>query len=212
MPLQDPPHDLTSFPLRRYSNRLRTLYRVVWHRDRHGNLNQPWNYTSCPPGTNRFDLPDPEGTCYWSDESYGAFLETFRGAKVIASVDVAAKRLWVAKAPRERLANLLAPKAASVGVTAAISTQPDYEQSQRWAAALRHLGFEGVVGTCSHDPTSNALNVAIFGPAGVAPNRPGWVSTATSIEADVELHKELAKFGILIVDVPHDVAITGPPL
>jgi len=139
-------------------------------------------------------------------------LETFRGVKVVASVDAAAKRLWVAEAPSERLANLLAPQAASVGVTAAISTQPDYERPQRWAAALRNLGFYGLVGTCSHDPTSNALNVAVFGPAGIAPNRPGWVCTATSLEADVRLHKELAKFNILIIDVPHDVAITGPSL
>lgn len=134
------------------------------------------------------------------------------GVRVVASADAAAKRLWVAEAPTERLANLLAPQASTVGVTAAISTQPDHQRPQRWAAALRNLGFGGVVGTCSHDPTSTVLNVGMFGPAGVASSRSGWVCTATSVEVDLELHKELAKFGILIADVPHDVAITGPPL
>lgn len=207
MPLQPPPADLTGFPARRSSAAVRTLYRIFWHRDRTtGAVKSPWRFASLPSArSGRFDLPDPDGTCYWSDRRYGAWIEVFRGVKLINGADVAARRLWTGEAPVLRLANLRLQKAYPFGVTAAISTQPDYTLPQQWAAALKSLGFQGVVGSCSHDPASKALNVAVFGASGSPTSRAGWTNTASSIETDPALLRELAAFGVHVAAVPYDV-------
>lgn len=212
MPLQSPPPDLTDFPERPTARSLRTLYRIVRHRDEEsGDLRGPWFFSCVPPGSNRFDLPHPEGTCYWSDRRYGAFLEVFRNVPLVDEADAKARRLWAADAPALKLGDLLAPEAAAVGVTAAVSTQPDYEKPQEWAAAIRALGFEGVVGTCSHDPTSTALNIGVFGEAGTVEDPAGWATTAGSVDGDSELVSELVAFGVRIAPTPYDVAISPPP-
>jgi hypothetical protein len=212
MPLQPPPDPLDAFPERPPGDQPHTLYRIFWHRNpATGDLNSPWRFSSVPPGWNRFDLPDPEGTCYWSDRRYGAFLEVFRGATLIADTDVRARRIWTGTAPHLRLADLLAEAAYALGVTAAISTQPDYALPQAWAAILRHLGFDGLVGTCSHDPTSDALNIAVFGDAGTPNAVDGWTVDSAIIEDDTELIHEIAAFGARIVPVPFDVAVSPPP-
>lgn len=213
MPLQPPPDDLAGFPVRRPSPALRPLYRIFWHRDRKtGAVNSAWRFSSLPSAAGqRFDLPDPAGTCYWSDRRYGAWIEVFRGAKVVATTDAAARRLWTGRAPALRLADLLAERAYAFGVTAAISTQPDYTLPQRWAAALKNVGFQGVAGSCSHDPASKALNVAVFGKAGSPRSQPGWTTTSGPIATDVELLRELAALGVHVAPVPFDVTTSAPP-
>lgn len=211
MPLQSPPDDLSEFPSR--TTPLGTLYRIFWHRDPHtGDVNSPWRFSSVPPGLRRFDLRQPSGTCYWSDLRYGAFLEVFRNCAVVADADVKNRRLWVGNATELALADLLAPHTAALGITAAISTQPDYEKPQEWAAALAGLGFDGLVGTCSHDPTSAALNVAVFGVAGTPDEQPGWSVAAKLVGDDAELSTELVAFGIRIARVPYDVTVVVPPV
>lgn len=212
MPLQSPPTDLDGFPERAAAATPGEVYRMYWHRDRvTGDVNSPWRFASIPPGASRFDLPAPEGTCYWSDRRYGAFLEVFRGATLIDMADVKARRLWRGTPPAMRLADVLADAAYQYGVNAAISTQPDYAKPQEWAEALRNEGFEGLIGTCSHDPKSKALNVAVFGNAGAPPDQPGWTVTAGAVETDGDLLRELASFNIYIEPVPFDVAVSPPP-
>lgn len=213
MPLQPPPADLAGFPRRRSSPALRTLYRIFWHRDRTtGEALGPWRFSGLPGGTSgRFDLPAPAGTCYWSDRRYGAWVEVFRSTAVVAAVDAAARRLWTAQAPPLRLADLLSQRAYRFGVTAAISTQPDYPLPQQWAASLQAEGFEGVVGSCSHDPASRALNVAVFGQAGSPRSQPGWTTASSSLESDLDLLRELARLGVRVAAVPYDVTTVTPP-
>lgn len=213
MPLKSPPPGLAAFPERPPAPKEWALYRISWHRDPEtGDLNGPWRFSGVPPGSNRFDLPDPEGTCYWSDRRYGAFVEVFRGAVLVAEADARARRLWTGAAPELWLADLLAEEAYAVGITAAVSAQPDYKQPQEWAAAVRKLGFDGLVGTCSHDPTSTALNVAIFGGAGTPTHQDGWTTTVGAVENDTDLLQELAAFGVRIAPVPYDVAVSPPPV
>ena len=128
MPLAPPPAALGGFPSRRPGASLRRLFRIYRHRDRMtGAVNgSPWRFGAVPPGRGRFDLPAPDGTCYWSDRRYGAWVEVWRGATTIDLVDARARRLWTAQAPPLRLANLLSPRSYRYGITAAISTQPDY--------------------------------------------------------------------------------------
>jgi hypothetical protein len=212
MPLGPPPASLVGFPPRRPSASLRTLYRIFWHRDPvTGVENSPWRFSAIPGGRNRFDVPVPNGTCYWSSRRYGAWVEVFRGAKVVDVSDMRARRLWTGHAPVLRLANLLAPKAYSCGVTAAISTQPDYRLPQQWAEALRLRGFEGLVGSCSHDPGSTALSVAVFGKAGTPRTQPRWRTSSARVENDLLLVSELAKFGVYATPVPYNVATVRPP-
>ena len=191
---------------------LRRLYRIYWHRDRvTGAVNSPWRFSAVPPGLGRFDLPSPDGTCYWSSRRYGAWVEVWRGATTIDVADLRARRLWAAQAPPLRLANLLSRTSYPYGVTAAISTQPDYALPQQWAGALRRAGFAGLVGSCSHDPASVALNVAVFGREGTPRRQRGWATTSGRIEHDAVLLTELASLGIRVAPVPFDVPTSPPP-
>lgn len=207
MPLKSPPTNLTGFPVRRRSAATQNLFRIFWYRDPAGNRTSVWNFTT---GANRFDIPAPNGTCYWSDRRYGAWVEVFRGAKIVDTADAAQRRLWSGSAPVLRLADLLAPKAYAFGVTAAISTIADYTKPQEWATELHNRGFDGVVGTCSHDPSSTALNVAVFGRAGTPRSQPGWRTAAGRIETDIVLLRELAQLGVIVAPAPHSVPISAP--
>ena len=211
MPLQPPPAELSAFPTRRPSESLRRLYRIYWHRDRvTGAVNSPWRFSAVPPGLGRFDLPSPDGTCCWSTRRYGAWVEVFRGATTVDLVDARARRLWTAQAPPLRLANLLSQASYRYGVTAAISTAPDYALPQQWAGALHRAGFAGLVGSCLHDPASVALNVAVFGHEGTPTRQRGWTTRSGRIEQDTLLLTELAPLGIRVAPAPYDVP-TGPP-
>lgn len=212
MPLRPPPASLAGFPPRRTSASLRTLYRIFWHRDlATGVENSPWRFSTLPGGDGRFDVPAPNGTCYWSSRRYGAWVEVFRGVRAVDVSDARARRMWTGNAPVLRLANLLAPKAYSYGVTAAISTQPDYRLPQQWAEALRQSGFDGLVGSCSHDPGSNALSVAVFGKAGTPRTQPRWKTRSARIENDSALLRELARLGVYVMPVPFNVPTVKPP-
>lgn len=211
MPLQPPPVDLTGFPSRRTTSSLRTLYRIFWNRDQvTGATNRPWRFSTILARNNRFDVPAPRGTCYWSSRPYGAWVEVFRGM-VVDVADARRRRIWTGRAPVLHLANLKASKAYPYGITAAISTQPDYMLPQQWAEALRRHGFDGLVGTCSRDPTSAALNVAVFGKAGTPRSRAGWRTSWNRIEDDVELLAEIATLGVHLAPVPYDVQTITPP-
>lgn len=211
MPLQPPPATLVGFPTRGPATEQWTLYRIYRHRDPDdGHVNSPWRFSGTPPGRNRFDVATPYGTCYWSDQKYGAWLEVFRGATTVDLADARGRRLSTAHPPALRLADLLTKAAYRYGITAAVSTQPDYALPQQWAEALRGAGHQGLVGTCSHDPVSAALNVALFGRAGTPRSRPGWTTRASRIERDIELLAQLAAFGVRVAPVPYTVATVTP--
>lgn len=168
MPLQPPPETLDGFPLRRSSTAVRTLYRIFWERDRStGQRASPWRFAAAPPGAGRFDLPSPRGTCYWSDRRYGAWLEVFRGARLVDVADARRRRLATGRAPALRLAD--------------------------------------------HDPTSRALNVAVFGRAGQPATQPGWRIDRGRLETDEALLSELVAFGVRVAAVPYDVPTVPAP-
>ena len=210
--LQVPPASLVGFPERPPAQQPAELYRIFFHRSaRSGALNSPWRYSSRPADDNRFDLPAPAGTCYWSDRRYGAWVEVFRGVTLLDPVDATRRRLFTAAPPAMRLADLTAPAAHAFGVTAEISTAPSYALPQQWADALHQHGVQGLIGTCRHDPTSAARTVAVFGRAGTAVRRAGWTTTRGRIERDATLLSELATLGVHLASVPHTVTTIPPP-
>lgn len=208
--LRPPPQDLSDFP-EQPPGAARTLYRIFFHRDRTGVLNSPWRFTSVPPGTSRFDLPRPDGTCYWSDRRYGAFVEVFRGARLVDRQDVTRRRLFTAVAPELRLADTTARASYRFGVTGELSTIVGYALPQAWAAALHRSGFAGLIGLCRHDPSQQARNVAVFGSAGTPARRIGWRTSRGPLDGDVTLAAELAALGVRIAPVPYNVPTVQAP-
>ncbi|HEY5184403.1 MAG TPA: RES domain-containing protein [Actinomycetes bacterium] len=210
MSLGPPPADLTGFPLRPPRRAPRTLYRLYWHRNRAGALNSAWNFTSDPPGANRFDLPAPAGTCYWSDVAYGAFVEVFRGLRVIDPSDVDRRRLFVATPPGLRLADTTAPRACSFGVTVELPAITPYDLPQQWATRLASLGVDGLVALCRHDPSGNARTVAIFGRAGTPARRARRRVRRTRMDRDPTLTADLRRLGVRTVPIPFSVPTVRP--
>jgi len=208
--LQPPPATLNGFPRLPARRQPKELYRIVHARHRTtGALNPPWHYSSTvagqPDGGGRFDLDPPLGTCYWSDRRYGAWVEVFRGARLLDPADARKRRLFVATPPRQQIADLIAGAAYRFGVTAEVSTTPDYTLPREWAAALAARGFAAVRGTCRHDPTSRAHNIAVFGRAGASARRAGWRTLCTRIETDPLLVRELARLHVYVAPIPHSV-------
>jgi hypothetical protein len=209
--LTAPPRRLRGYPLLAARDTPATLFRLFHLRDgASGALNSPWRFSSVPPGDSRFDVPVPEGTCYWSDRRYGSWVEVFRGTGVVDRADVTRRALFVATPPRMRWANTLALAAHRFGGTGELSTIVPYDLPQRWAA-LRSHGFAGLVAVCRHDPSLRARNFSVFGPAGVLARRTGWTTRRTTPLADLALAGELAQLGVRVAAVPYTVPITAPP-
>lgn len=205
-----PPPALTGFPTRPRSRSPRRLYRIHWHRNRAGALNAAWHFTSIPPGKNRFDLPAPTGTCYWSDRAYGAFVEVFRGIKVLAPSDLQRRRIFTAAAPPLRLGDATAAAAYSFGVTVELSSITAYQLPQTWAKAVVDHGLDGLISWCRHDPTARARNVAVFGPEGRPARRAGWTVTRTRIDSDPQLVSDLRRLGVRTVPIPFALPAVDP--
>lgn len=152
-----------------------------WHREHARRLADPdrgcWYYASLPADPadgGRFDLPAPEGTCYFADAPVVAAMErvgrfTAQGRPVPA--DLVRDRVVTTVAARElpgSAADLVAPGAAhSFRVTGELFTMPDYAVPQAWAAAVRSAGHEALLSTPRFSPHGRAI--AVFGPRGPHP-------------------------------------------
>lgn len=209
--LPDPPDDLNGFPRLQAADTPAHLFRIFHLRNLAGRLNPPWRFSTRPPGDSRFDLDQPEGTCYWSDRRYGSWVEVFRGTGVVDRADVTRRALFTASPPPLDLADTLAHAAHAFGVTAELSTLVPYDRPQAWARAIRRAAFDGLVGICRHDPSLQARNFAIFGPAGVVVRRRGWVTSRSSPLADAVLGDELRELEVQVAAVPFTVPITPGP-
>ncbi len=159
----------------------------------------------------RFDLPEPEGTCYLATDEISALLEVLgpdleRGA--ISSDFLKNRRLRKVRLASEQiLADLTAREAVRFGITAEIGTIVPYAYPQAWAARLRAVGSPGLVSWARHDPVRRET-VALFGAHG---ERKSWRrgrEQAISIRLIERLHREC---GIEVIDVPRsdELSIIG---
>jgi hypothetical protein len=117
----------------------------------------------------RFDLSEPEGTCYVASDAIAALLEVVgadRMGGILPREFLEVRRLLELRLPREHsLSDLTVRKASRFGITAEIGTLVPYELPQRWAAKLRQAGSEGMVYRVRHDP-AGAEGFALFGSHG----------------------------------------------
>jgi hypothetical protein len=213
VPLEPPPPAvrLARFPALPKSRYPFEVFRIFRHRDPvTGAARSPWNFTTSPEGAGRFDVPAPRGTCYWSDQRYGAWLEVFRFAGLVDRADVDARRLAAAEPPRLTFADFQAARARSYGVTGEISATPDYVLPRAWADALDQAGFEGLVSVARHDSTHRARTFSVFGPSGPQIRRRGWRVRRSRLSVDARLLGELSQFGTGIVPRPFDVDTEDP--
>jgi hypothetical protein len=181
--------------LRRFPCRTLQTHNVLF--GIHKAINTPWFFST--DGSGRFDLTAVPctGTCYFAEQPLGAFVEVFRDIGIIAHTDVLARR-QTAFSPSIpiRLANCAASKAHQFGITAAIHSTPDYQQTQAWALAFQRAGFEGVRYLLSHDPRQKLVGVAIFGSA------PFAGTLATAAIPQVVINEAEKRFGIKVRPVP----------
>jgi hypothetical protein len=174
-PAQRPPVDgidLTEFPFE--AARGTTMYRAA-RRDR-----SAWWFASAPSDDpeagGRFDLPEPDGTCYWADTVEVAVRERLAHHTLHTNtVFIERAREMVVAAARTprgaRFADVSAPTAVRFGVSSELATTPEYRVSQAWARAFHASTFRGVRygARFSSDAGPNAW--AIFGVAGAPARR-----------------------------------------
>jgi len=187
------PAALEGFPVLRLSPAT-DLFRIV----RRGK--GPWWFGSSMQG--RFDLAEPEGTCYLATDAISALLEVIgpdleKGA--ISAELLKARSLRKLRLPDELdLADLTSREAVRFGVTAEIGTIVPYGCPQAWAAGLRAAGSPGVAYWPRHDP-SRKIAVALFGSHGEKRRWRKGRETVISPEMIKRLHEEC---GIEVIDVP----------
>ena len=106
--------------------------------------------------------------------------------------------------PSQALDATLGQSYVAFGVTAEIFSTADYPLTQRWAAALRAAGYEGVRYWARHDLEHARRCVALFGAGGVVGEGHRHVVMATaalSERADL-LERWREETGVTILDVP----------
>ncbi|MFL6200442.1 MAG: RES family NAD+ phosphorylase [Thermoanaerobaculia bacterium] len=154
------PDGLAGFPVRPLTPQT-PLFRIVRKR------RNPWWFGSGMTG--RFDLPEPDGTCYLAGEPLGALLELIGPdieSGAVSSELLRERRLRELRVPEEiELSDLTSRKASGFGITAEIGSIVPYTIPQAWAAGLRAEGSGGVIYWLRHDP-SRSEGYALFGPHG----------------------------------------------
>ncbi|MGN6413393.1 RES family NAD+ phosphorylase [Flexivirga sp.] len=177
------------------------------HQRRPGNDGGCWYFASVPPDpameSGRFDLPAPEGTCYFGAtpataafERVGRFTAKHRPVPADFLVGRVVTEIDGRLLPRHAI-NLASRRAAVLGVTGELFTMSDYTIPQQWAHAIRQLGHDALKYTPRFTPGGHA--VAYFGQAGP---RPAPVVGHTS------LRQILQQTGVRIAELPASASLT----
>jgi hypothetical protein len=127
----------------------------------------PWWFGSSMKG--RFDLPEPDGTCYLAANDLAAWMEVIGPEaqdRIVSAELLRARRLVRVHVPRETvLSDSTARQAGGFSITLELSTIVPYDLPQAWAARLRAAGSAGIVYWLRHD-NSRTEGFALFGPHG----------------------------------------------
>lgn len=183
------------------------------HKDRATPDRGAWHFASCPvgvEGNGRFDLPDPDGTCYLASTVLGAVNELVgpecadRGwvdAHLVAGRVLSTLRL----ARDVKAADTTASRTTQFRATNELPITERYDLTQAWANTLHKAGFDGVYAVLRFTP-GPTRGLALFGPAG-APDPPPLADPDPAPVRDV-----VEGIGIEVVDPPsyHAVTIVAP--
>ena len=188
-----------------------------------GAKRQPFMHSSVPapsadhldehPAAGRFDLRSPRGTCYLASGRLGAWVEVFRGARMVDRRDARSRRIVQSRVPRRLvLADATSRSAIADGVNLDLHAGSDRLTTQRFAAAIDvDSAFRGIQAWARHDPSKSAHTLALFDDEGEhAPYGWRWNLTMTDPLDDVELLTELAACGLGVASVPHDLPVVKP--
>lgn len=200
---QEPPADLNRVPTGR-------VKRTAWfreHQHRRSADGGCWYFASLPSDptqpSGRFDLPAPEGTCYFGDSERAAAMERvgrFTTKHQPVPADLIADRIVTkvnANLLPQEAANLTSPRAGVIGVTGELFTMWDYTIPQQWALTIRRFGHNALLYTPRFTPGAKA--VASFGPTGPHPQA---VLTRTPLQ------HVLDRVGIRIAHPPTSTHLT----
>lgn len=186
-----PSRDLTRFPAIEFTNTQQLFRAVTIGRT-------PWWFGS--DGSQRFDVPEPGGTCYVGLDIATAIREKGRRPVLssgklepgfLASFDVYELRL----PSTIRVAKSLDDSAVDFGVNHELATVGDYSLTCLWAEAFVSAGFEGLFYSSRFTSGEKANAVAVFGDHGDA----GWphIRKVSALEAVLE-----AGMGHMIITLP----------
>ena len=198
----------------------REVFRLFLIRDpKSGAKRQPFMHSSVPapsaehPAGGRFDLRSPRGTCYLSKARLGAWVEVFRGARMVDRRDARSRRMMQSRVPRRLvLADAASRSAIADGVTLDLHAGSNRIETQRFAAAIdADPAFRGIQAWARHDPSKLAHTLALFDDEGEhLPYGWRWNVTTTDPLDDLELLTELAACGLGVAGVPHDLPVVKP--
>ena len=202
----------------------RTVFRLFTRRDPVTGVNRgPFFHSSLPeaasvsppdrPTGGRFDLRSPRGTCYLASNRLAAWVEVFRGTRMVDRTDARSRRLLQSRVPRRlTLADITHRSAVADGVSLDLHAGSDRAASQVFAAAIdEDPRFLGIWSWTRHDPSKASNTLALFDDEGDH-NPYGWPWSITIIEPldDFELLTELASVGLGVAGVAHDLPVIAP--
>ena len=219
MPLSEPPREagsLAGTPARPLAGT--ALYRV-WRRHLpDGSTREvPWWFASAPEPPEdggRFDLAEPNGTCYLATTLVGSLLEALQLhlahlPRAELAVRAAVEAMASDHAPEA--ADLTARQNAGSGITAGLWAGSDRVRTQAWAAAFRRDGWWALHAGIQHDPSGGLRSIALFDYAGAHPPSHGgqWPTRECDLMTS-DLEDELARFGVRVRG-PANLPIAEPP-
>lgn len=163
-------------------------------------------------GTGRFDLPAPRGTCYLADTRIGAWLETFRGARLVAAHDARLRTLTSTASPNPCLVlDFTDGHAAAAGVTMEHHGSANRAVTWSLAEAADATGARGVTSWARHDPAAGSRTMALFDDAGAHPPFDwNWSIERVSPLDDPVLLDELAGRGLGVAEIPYELPVISP--
>lgn len=179
------------------------------HRDRPTPDRGAWYFASYPAGSEgdgRFDLPDPDGTCYLASTVQGALNELVGpecADRGWVDADLLSGRVLSTLHPPKdvKAADTTSVRAAQFRATNELATTERYKLTQAWADTLNRAGFDGVYAVLRFTP-GPTRGLALFGDAGAAdPPPPGDPDP-------VPVRKVVEALGIQVVDPPSYSAVT----
>jgi hypothetical protein len=159
----------------------------------------PWWFGSSMAG--RFDLTEPEGTCYLAGDAIAALLEVVGPNRVtgfISRTFLEQRILFRLQVPEGKLlADLTSRRSSEFGLTLEVHSVVPYDHPQAWAQVLRQVGFDGLRYMVRHDP-AGGRGIALFDLHGehTWPHEPGETIGKELVET------LQAQSGIKVLDVP----------